>query len=88
MKTEINVPEYTASQGLRTEWDYGFTIAAQIQDGGVLIKANRAGLISLARHLLTLAQEQVPTGHHIHLDDSNALEDGSCELILEKIGDG
>lgn len=85
MKREINVPEYDPKHGLRTEWDYGFTIEAQIQGGGVLIKANQAGLVSLARHLLTLAQEQVPVGHHIHLDDSNALEDGSCELILEKM---
>jgi len=84
MKIEINVPDYSPDQGLRTDWDYGFLITAKVEAGVVSVTANRAGLMSLARHLVTLAQEGVPSGSHIHLDESNSLEDGSCELIFEK----
>ena len=42
-------------------------------------------MISLSRHLLTLAQDSVPSGTHIHFDDLNSLEDGSIGLIIEKL---
>ena len=51
----------------------------------VVISANREGLISMVNHLLNLAQVDVPCGTHIHLDEYNALEDGSIDLIIEKI---
>ena len=38
---------------------------------------------SLARIFADLAEE--PPGSHIHLDAYNSLEDGSAELIVEKI---
>ena len=66
------------------EWEDGFIISARADGGTVVITANREGLISLARLLLTLADERVPSGHHWHLDASNALEDGSIEVIVEK----
>lgn len=50
----------------------------------VLISANNEGLLSLANHLLTLAQKEVPIGSHIHLDEYNSLEEGSIDLIIEK----
>jgi hypothetical protein len=85
MIVEIELPDYKALQGIHMVWEEGFTISAQIGPGGaVRIQGDRAGLISLARHLLTLAQEEVPTGSHIHYDQYNSLEDGSCELIFEK----
>lgn len=87
MKIEMTVLEYTPEHGLQLEWGGGFTIATQLVDSVVVISANTAGLVSLARHLLTLAQGQVPSGTHIHFDDSNSLEAGSCELIIEKIED-
>ena len=48
----------------------------------VTICANREGLLSLARQLLSLA-EGIP-GDHIHYDVYNSLEDGSAELIVER----
>ena len=85
MKIEVSVPDYSPEQGLRLEWDYGFMIIVQVDNGAMLIKANQAGLVSLARHLLTLAEAQVPPGYHLHFDASNSLEEGSCELIVEKM---
>lgn len=85
MKTIVDIPDYNVERGLSLTWQDGFFIIVEIADDKTLIKANSAGLISLANHLLTLAQSEVPAGHHIHYDDMNSLEDGSSELIIEKM---
>ena len=84
MRHIIDVPEYDPEKGITTDWDHGFTILVRVDNGEVVIAGNSAGLRSLARHLLVLAQDSTPTGHHIHLDDSTSLEDGSNDLVLEK----
>ena len=63
-------------------WEEGFTIDVRVINGTAVVRANREGLLSLANHLRTLAE--APAGSHIHLDQGNALEDGSTELILER----
>ena len=84
MKVQIEVPDY--NDALHMEWEPDVRIETkQMGSGALWIGANRDGLISLARLLLTLADERVPDGHHWHLDDSNSLEDGSVELIVEKV---
>lgn len=85
MKIELDVPDYSAEHGLRMEWEPEHRIETYIEDGVMRIVANRDGLVSLARIMLTLAQPQVSTGTHVHLDASNSLEDGSSELIIEKM---
>ncbi len=84
MKIEINVPKYMPEEGLQLDWENNFSIKVSKDNNEVTIKANCAGLISLARHLLTLAQQDVPNGSHIHLDENNSLEDGSIDLVIEK----
>ena len=61
----------------------GFAIRVRCERDAVIVSANREGLVSLARHLQTLADE--PNQSHFHLDEHNSLEDGSCELIIEKV---
>jgi hypothetical protein len=85
MKLEINVPQYQTEEGIKTTWDNDFIFESVFQGNSIVIKANEAGLRSIARHLLTLAQYEVPAGCHIHYDDLNSLEDGSFEIILEKL---
>lgn len=85
MKYELEVPEYSKETGMKMNWEYGFTIEAKMEDNVVVIKANKEGLISLAGHLLNLAQESIPSGYHFHLDEFNSLEEGSCEIIVEKL---
>jgi hypothetical protein len=85
MKYEIEVPDYSEKTGIKMNWNYGFTIDGRISNNTVVIKANKEGLISLARHLLNLSQESIPLGYHFHLDESNSLEDGSCEIVIEKL---
>jgi hypothetical protein len=50
----------------------------------LLIRANKAGLTSLAQHLLTLAADALPAGTHIHLDASRELENTSSDLVIER----
>ena len=69
---------------MNVNWEDGFSIRVKAEAGCALVSANRAGLRSLAGLLLALAEEKAP-GSHIHLDAYNALEDGSDELILEKL---
>ena len=61
-----------------------FSIKCSIDDDGnsVTIQANKSGLISLARHLLELAQDAVPEFTHFHLNDYSDLEEGSSEIIF------
>ena len=68
---------------MKIQWIDGFEIRVSIQNGEAVIAANREGLLSLARQLFDLAEET--TGAHIHYDDSNALEEGSAPLIIERI---
>ncbi|HVH13567.1 MAG TPA: hypothetical protein VM759_10965 [Longimicrobium sp.] len=83
-KTELEIPSYGPTRGMHLEWDDGFELTVRATEGEVVIAGNPAGLRSLARLLLTLAQDGIPTHHHVHLDESNALEAGSVELILER----
>ena len=68
---------------MNMNWVDGFTIKVRVESGNVGISANKEGLLSLADQLKTLADEGV--GSHCHYDEYNSLEDGSCELIIEKI---
>lgn len=84
MEIKIEVPNYSENNGIKYNWENGFEIEIQNIDGVVKIIANKEGLKSLANHLLNLAQDDVPIGYHLHFDESNSLEDGSSELIIEK----
>ena len=64
-------------------WENGFEIATAINGDGISISANKEGLISLANIMLDLA-EGMP-GDHVHLDEGNSLEDGSVELVIERV---
>ena len=68
---------------MELNWVDGFEINVRIENGTAIISANKEGLLSLANHLKSLAEE--PLGTHIHLDDYNSLEEGSSELIFETI---
>jgi hypothetical protein len=84
MDFKIDIPEYDEKKGFVFDWDYNFEIEVKVIDNAVQITANKAGLLSLARHLISLSQDHYGTGYDIHLDSYNSLEDGSNELILQK----
>lgn len=59
---------------MKIEWVNGIEIK---------ISANREGLLSLAKHLMTLADGE--PGDHVHYDEHNSLKEGSAEIIIEKV---
>ena len=71
---------------MKTEWINGFEIRTAVNQDTVVISANREGLLSLAAQLRELASG-LP-GDHIHYDENNSLEEGSAEMIIEKIPGG
>jgi surfactin synthase thioesterase subunit len=85
MRVVLNIPEYKPEAGFEFKWEADFTIKIMIKNGVTTLQANKEGLISLANHLLNLAQDSVIPGAHFHLDEHNSLDEGSSELIVEKI---
>lgn len=84
MERLVRIGNYSPASGIQLEWSPGFRIEVKVHVGEVLIRANQAGLTSLARHLLTLAEDAVPAGMHVHLDASRELEDESQDLVIER----
>ncbi len=70
---------------MEIEWEKGFRILVTAENGEVVISANRAGLLSLAKQFTALAEEK--TGGHIHYDRWNSLEENSVEMIVELVDD-
>jgi hypothetical protein len=84
VRQRIEIGTYSSERGLQLAWVEGFTIEVAVHGGEVLIKADAAGLQSLAAHLLTLADQGVPVGAHVHLGPGVELEDESVSLIVER----
>lgn len=84
MQITLDVPKYDPTTGIHYNWENGFEIQVKITNDVVKISANKEGLRSLANHLLNLAQEEIPSGYHLHFDENNSLEEGSSELIIQK----
>jgi hypothetical protein len=81
----MDIPEYAPETGLRLAWEDDAVIQVKVVAGTVHLEANHGGLLSLARHFLTLAQPNVPDGVHLHMDELAPLEPGSVSLIIEKV---
>ena len=64
------------------KWVNGYKIKAVAEKGEIVISANKEGLLSLAQQLMALADGE--PGDHIHYDESNSLEEGSSDLIIER----
>ncbi len=84
MKIEIDIPKYDPDIGIQYHWTNSFEVDIRTVNEAVQISANKEGLLSLANHLLNLAQDEVPNGVHLHFDEYNSLEDGLLELIIQK----
>ena len=65
-------------------WTEGYSIKVEDRNGQITICANREGLLSLADQFVALAEGR--PGDHVHYDEYNSLEEGSKELIIERIG--
>lgn len=68
---------------MKVEWIEGFKIKTSVENNEIVISANKEGMLSLARQLMELADADL--GDHIHYDEHNSLEEGSTEMIIEKV---
>lgn len=83
---QITTPMHSEA-GLRFTWVDDYRLRVRQMGTEVVIEGNAAGLESLARHLLTLAQPSAPSGSHLHLEDSTGLEPGSLALVIDREDD-
>ncbi|GAB3814679.1 Imm32 family immunity protein [Micromonospora zhanjiangensis] len=86
-RVDVEVAVYDPALGVATWWNDGTVLRAEVWDSPertVVISGNPAGLVSLARHLLTLAQDAVPDGRHLDFDTyCGWLEEGSAAIRIE-----
>ena len=68
---------------MKLNWIPGYVIKTEMTKDSVIIKANRAGLLSLADHLKKIAE--LHEGYHLYLDETNSLENQSIGLTIVKI---
>lgn len=72
MRLTLSLPDYSPEDGLICEFEEDYRISVEIdEDLSVCLAANKAGLITLAKLMLTLASDNVPDGVHMHLDTIN-----------------
>lgn len=68
----VGVIPYSPRRGLISDWDDDTVLRIEVLETTaktILVSGNAAGLTSLARHLLTLAQPSAPDGSHLDFDD-------------------
>lgn len=51
------------NKGMQLKWEEGYSIKVEQRNREILISANREGLLSLANHLIALAQEEAKKGN-------------------------
>ena len=85
MRFEYMPPPYSRETGVRIEWEPDWRIAATVARDTIVLSADRAGLVTLAKHLLALAQDEVPAGAHLHYDAGEQLDDDSNPVVIERL---
>lgn len=88
VQVSLDIPEFDPRDGsLVREIVAGERVAVTILGArGCVIEANPAGLRALARLCLTLAQQEVPAGHHFHIDAADYAIDSTtgADLVIER----
>ena len=84
MEVKVNVPDNPA-EGIVATLAEDYRIQIVFEDGEVGIWADKEGLLSLARQLLFLAQEAVPSGRHIHFGPDSGLDENSLACLIGKL---
>jgi hypothetical protein len=69
---------------MQFDWDDNSEIEVKVEKNQVMLWANKEGLVSLAKHLMKLSEDEHPSGYHFHLDDYNLLDKGSNEIVIGK----
>ena len=84
MKIHVDVIPYSDEDCICIELVPDAKIKCRKSDGEFLIQANREGLQFLAKVCLTLAQEDVPAGNHVHFDGFDFFESDNVDITIER----
>ncbi|MDH4226933.1 MAG: hypothetical protein OEV59_04150 [Deltaproteobacteria bacterium] len=76
---------YDSATGVLYEVENNMVVKFSVSNNECTISANREGLLSLAKSLIKLADNNVPEGAHYHLDAGVFLEESSVDVVIEKI---
>jgi hypothetical protein len=85
MERSILVRPYDASTGFVIDAMPDAEVLVRVAGGEAAISANPAGLLWLAQALVSLAEQDVPAGAHVHLEPGMDLDAGSAPLVLDRI---
>lgn len=88
MKVTIEIPEYNGETGLVHDGHGGKLRVYGAADGNhARIDGDRDGMITLANALLSIAYnwDQAPEFAHHHLDPNFLLDDGSTEVVVQRL---
>ena len=84
MNVHVEVIPYSDEDCVCVELVPGAKIECRKCNGEVLIRANREGLQFLAKVCLTLAQEDMPLGNHVHFDGFDFFESDNIDITIER----
>lgn len=85
MKLILDISDYQPTEGFRYQWEKNYELYIKLVDDNVVLSANKEGLVSLAIQLLSLSQNNIPSGYHLHLSEDNSLDSNSIDLIIQKL---
>lgn len=84
MYIKLNIPNYDGN-AIDVIWEKDSSFTATTDGVNIIIKANKSGLMSLAKQMIYMAYNDLPSGSHIHYDDFlvSTIGDEHC-LVIEK----
>ena len=84
MQIKLSIPDYDGN-ALDVIWEENSNYSLSVEENGVVLRANKQGLISLAKQMIYMAYNNLPTGSHVHYDSFfTKLNNEGVELVIEK----
>ena len=85
MKIIVDIPDYDGDS-LDVLWENGSKYTISVVANGVVISANKNGLVSIAKQMLYMAYNDLPVGSHVHYDSFfTKMNQEKNELVIEKV---
>ena len=84
MKICVDIPEYDG-KGIDVIWEKNSKYCIEINGNQIALRGNKDALVSLAKQMLYLANDDIQHGTHVHFNSfftGNSEEEN--ELIIEK----
>ncbi len=84
MIVKIDLPDYDEN-GIDIIWEEGSRYHIMVSKETVEITANKNALISIAKQMLYLAYNDLPSGSHVHLDSFFTGQQQDVELTIARL---